>query len=154
MLLVVLGPTFSKLKGTVRHGASLHNSRLGLNAIEQYDLLGREQFLSKLGYGPSRRHFLRLDGHYYDALAILGAAAEIEHDGEIPDFLNGNNATDLPGDLRFPMLPQRVGMSDSLSATNEMIRLTLIKPIVLILAAKLGKYSWEVESSVNPNHRS
>ena len=57
-----------------------------LNAIEQYDLLGREQFLSKLGYGPSRRHFLRLDGHYYDALAILGAAAEIEHDGEIPDF--------------------------------------------------------------------
>ena len=130
-----------------------------LNAIEQYDLLGREQFLSKLGYGPSRRHFLRLDGHYYDALAILGAAAEIEHDGEIPDFSMetmqqvlssaGFTLSDAPPESwqdlieRFS-LAKRYQRNDSPHPH---------KPIVLILAVKnlleTGEYSWEVEELRN-----
>jgi 5-methylcytosine-specific restriction protein A len=43
-------------------------------AIEEFDRLGREQFLRKYGFGRARSYVLRKEGHSYDSKAIAGAA--------------------------------------------------------------------------------
>jgi hypothetical protein len=45
-----------------------------LAAIEEYDRLGRDAFLSKHGFGAAREYFLQIDGRLYDSKAILGVA--------------------------------------------------------------------------------
>ena len=45
-----------------------------LAAIKEYDRIGRESFLQKYGFGPSRRYWLVHDGNRYDSKAIVGAA--------------------------------------------------------------------------------
>ena len=45
-----------------------------LEAIAEFDRLGREQFLKKYGFGPSRRYWLVHEGKKYDSKAIVGAA--------------------------------------------------------------------------------
>lgn len=130
-----------------------------LNAIEQYELLGREQFLEKHGYGTSRRHFVRLDGGYFDALAILGAAAEFEHNGERPDFSietmrqvlssAGFTLSDSPPES-WQDLIERFSLAKRYQRNDAPHP---HKPIVLILAVKnlleTGEYSWELEELRN-----
>jgi predicted RNA-binding protein with PUA-like domain len=43
-------------------------------ALDEFDELGRDEFLKKYGFGGARRYFLRRDGRYYDSKAIVGAA--------------------------------------------------------------------------------
>ena len=43
-------------------------------AIEEFDRVGRGQFLRKYGFGSSRIYWLKRDGHEYDSKAIVGAA--------------------------------------------------------------------------------
>jgi MoxR-like ATPase len=43
-------------------------------ALDEFDDLGRDGFLSKYGFGRARRYFVRRDGNYYDSKAIAGAA--------------------------------------------------------------------------------
>jgi MoxR-like ATPase len=50
-----------------------------LQAISEFDELGREGFLSKYGYGPARGYFLEHEGRFYDSKAIVGAAVGFEH---------------------------------------------------------------------------
>jgi hypothetical protein len=45
-----------------------------LDAIAEFDRLGREAFLEKSGYGPARRCFLEYDGRLYGSKAIVGVA--------------------------------------------------------------------------------
>jgi 5-methylcytosine-specific restriction protein A len=45
-----------------------------LAAIAEFDRLGRDGFLEKYGFDPSRRYWLRYDGARYDSKAIAGAA--------------------------------------------------------------------------------
>jgi putative restriction endonuclease len=45
-----------------------------LAAIEEFDSLGREQFLSKYGFKPARSFYLVHNGKHYDSKAIVGAA--------------------------------------------------------------------------------
>ena len=45
-----------------------------LEAIAEFDRLGREQFLAKYGFGPSRRYWIVHNGQKYDSKAIIGAA--------------------------------------------------------------------------------
>ena len=45
-----------------------------LMAIAEYDQIGREAFLTKYGFRPSRAYWLMHDGRAYDSKAILGAA--------------------------------------------------------------------------------
>ncbi len=54
--------------------ADLTESAAVLRAIEEFDALGRQGFLDKYGFGPSREYFLRHDGSLYDSKAIVGAA--------------------------------------------------------------------------------
>jgi hypothetical protein len=43
-------------------------------ALDEFDLVGRESFLSKYSFGKARRYFVRRNGKYYDSKAIAGAA--------------------------------------------------------------------------------
>jgi 5-methylcytosine-specific restriction protein A len=45
-----------------------------LKAIEEFDLLGRDSFLKKYGFGKARSYVLQKDGQSYDSKAIAGAA--------------------------------------------------------------------------------
>jgi MoxR-like ATPase len=43
-------------------------------AVEEFDQIGRESFLSKYGYGQAKEYFLVIGEHQYDSKAVLGAA--------------------------------------------------------------------------------
>jgi hypothetical protein len=45
-----------------------------LRAIEEFDDLGREGFLSKYGFGTATGYFVSAGGKEYDSKAIAGAA--------------------------------------------------------------------------------
>jgi 5-methylcytosine-specific restriction protein A len=41
-------------------------------ALDEFDTVGREAFLTKYGFGRARRYFVRRAGKYYDSKAIVG----------------------------------------------------------------------------------
>jgi 5-methylcytosine-specific restriction protein A len=45
-----------------------------LKAIQEFDKIGREKFLEKYDFGPSKKFYLVHQGKHYDSKAILGAA--------------------------------------------------------------------------------
>ena len=45
-----------------------------LDAVAEFDCLGRVAFLSKYGYGAARQYFLQIDSRMYDSKAIAGVA--------------------------------------------------------------------------------
>jgi len=52
-----------------------------VQAMAEFDELGREAFLEKYGFGEAREFFLVHEGRRYDSKAILGAA----HGYALPD---------------------------------------------------------------------
>jgi hypothetical protein len=48
-------------------------------ARDEFDLLGRDAFLKKYGFGPVRSYFDTRNGKRYDSKAIVGAAVGFEH---------------------------------------------------------------------------
>jgi hypothetical protein len=48
-------------------------------AMAEFDELGRDQFLTKYGFGKSSSYFLAANGRRYDSKAIIGAAHGFEH---------------------------------------------------------------------------
>ena len=53
-----------------------------IQAINEFDSLGREAFLSKYGFGPAVAYSLVYEGNVYDSKAIVGAA----HGYDRPDL--------------------------------------------------------------------
>jgi len=51
-------------------------------AMEEYDQLGRDEFLKRYGFHPAREYLLQRDGREYDSKAIAGVA----HKFEFPDL--------------------------------------------------------------------
>jgi hypothetical protein len=49
-------------------------SRRCRRGAEEFDSLGREEFLAKYGFGEARSYFLVRDGKAYDSKAVVGAA--------------------------------------------------------------------------------
>ncbi len=45
-----------------------------LQSVAEYDRLGRDAFLHRYGFGPSRTYLLKVDGKEYDSKAVVGAA--------------------------------------------------------------------------------
>ncbi len=45
-----------------------------LQAMAEYDELGRDAFLARYGYGPARSYFVVHDGKRYDSKALAGVA--------------------------------------------------------------------------------
>lgn len=50
-----------------------------VGALDEFDALGRQEFLSKYGFGESRRYFLVYCGKDYDSKAVVGAAHTRRH---------------------------------------------------------------------------
>jgi MrcB-like, N-terminal domain len=65
------------------------------DAMNEFDRIGRDNFLQKYGFGPSRAYFVRRDGKYYDSKAIVGAAHGYQYPqkGQLRahDFSGGEN---------------------------------------------------------------
>jgi 5-methylcytosine-specific restriction protein B len=59
--------------------ADLTDRTAVLSAIAEADALGREAFLEKYGFRPSRDYFLEHEGKDYDSKAIVGAAHGFQH---------------------------------------------------------------------------
>ncbi|HEV2596449.1 MAG TPA: DUF3578 domain-containing protein [Sphingomicrobium sp.] len=45
-----------------------------LDAIDEWDELGRDAFLERYGYGPAKSYFVQQDGKLYDSKALTGVA--------------------------------------------------------------------------------
>jgi 5-methylcytosine-specific restriction protein B len=73
----------------------LTESTAVLKAIAEADVLGRQGFLDKYGFRPSREYFLQHNGSLYDSKAIVGAAYGYQHPAEGPlkpsDFSGGES---------------------------------------------------------------
>jgi hypothetical protein len=63
-----------------------------LQALDEFDQLGREKFLSKYGFNRARSYFLVRDGRGYDSKAVAGAAHGYQH-----PRLGALRAADLSG---------------------------------------------------------
>jgi hypothetical protein len=59
--------------------ANLTSPDAVIAALNEFDKIGREQFLSKYGFRKARAYFLIRDGHAYDSKAVAGAAHGYEH---------------------------------------------------------------------------
>ena len=67
-----------------------------LAALDEFDEIGREAFLSRYGFGRGRAYFVRRDGQLYDSKAIVGAAVGFEHPDRGPmasSEFSGGDAT-------------------------------------------------------------
>jgi 5-methylcytosine-specific restriction protein B len=73
--------------------AQLTDREAVIKAVREYNELGREGFLSKYGFGPSRRYVLIQDDAEYDSKAIAGAAHGYQFPEQGPlrnaDFVGG-----------------------------------------------------------------
>lgn len=74
--------------------AELTSRAAVLEAIHEFDRIGREAFLRRYGFGEARDYFLRHDERLYDSKAIAGAAFGYQHAGRGPlksaDFSGGD----------------------------------------------------------------
>lgn len=67
----------------------------GVNAaLDEWDSIGREQFLQKYGANPARKFFIRRQGRRYDAIAVLFAALRAQ------SGFTAISLRDLPADAR------------------------------------------------------
>ena len=84
--------------GTTVVGLSDLSDRIAvLQAMAEYDELGREAFLSRYEYGPARSYFLVHDGKRHDSTAIAGVAVGKQFPGSGPlasSDLSGGEATE------------------------------------------------------------
>jgi|GEM_PF-3387459 len=55
-----------------------------LQAIKEFDQLGREQFLETHNFGKANKYMLEYKGRYYDSKAIIGVAYKYAVDGALP----------------------------------------------------------------------
>ncbi len=79
-----------------------------LNAIQEYDRLGPEPFLSEHGFGPSRSYALIWDQRHYPHKAILGTAYALATGQRLSsgDFERGKSgAVRVLGKLGFTIEP-------------------------------------------------
>lgn len=62
-------------------------------AVNEFDLIGREAFLARYGFSKARRFFLEVDGKLYDSKAVIGAAHGYQYPNRGPlvydDFSGG-----------------------------------------------------------------
>lgn len=66
------------------------------SAVAEYDQLGRDAYLAKYGFEPSRRYFLEAAGRQYDSKAIIGAAYGYQYPDRgplTPSDFSGGEAT-------------------------------------------------------------
>lgn len=68
-----------------------------LDAIDEFEVVGRDAFLSKYGFGPARTYVIEYTGKRYDSKAILGAAHGYQHGSPLGSHeFSGGDATVKP----------------------------------------------------------
>ena len=74
----------------------LHKAESVEQAMEEFERLGRNQFLESYGFGQARDYFLEWSGRHYDSKAIAGVAYGIENPAIGPlrrDQFSGGKST-------------------------------------------------------------
>lgn len=100
--------------------------RMGvLRAIEEFDLLGRDAFLQKHGFGRSQAYYLRHGGKLYDSKAIVGVAhgySESDRGPLLATQFSGGEPTvahtlrGLGFEVQMPAVPPAAAATDNVSA--------------------------------------
>jgi 5-methylcytosine-specific restriction enzyme A len=75
-----------------------------LEAVAEFDRIGRKSFLTKVGFRPAKNYYIDIDGQLYDARAIVGYAHGVSGDRPWPasDFSSGDKTVaDLLRSLDF-----------------------------------------------------
>jgi MoxR-like ATPase/predicted RNA-binding protein with PUA-like domain len=104
-------------------------------AMDEYDALGRNAFLAKYRFGPSRRYLVLRDGRSYDSKAIAGAAVGFEHPQRGPltseEFTGGESGAKgklealgfevvaMDGEAPIPALPLRDALEQALQTQRD-----------------------------------
>ena len=89
-------------------------------AIQEFDSLGRDRFLTKYKFGRARNYFLVRHGKHYDSKAVVGAAHGFQFgDPLLPKDFSGGKATVRPKleSLGYRVVAQQV--DDASSALPE-----------------------------------
>ena len=76
--------------------ADLTSREAVLAAMAEFDEIGREAFLAKYGFEPSRAYFVSHEGHRYDSKPLAAAAFgyQFADEGPLPnEFSGGVSAT-------------------------------------------------------------
>lgn len=105
------------------------------SALDEFDNLGREQFLDRYGFGRARRYFVKRNGQYYDSKAIAGAAFGFQHPERGPmaatEFAGGEHGAKArleelgfevvarPGLAAADTLPLREALDTALQAQRD-----------------------------------
>ncbi len=69
--------------------ADLTSREAVIEAVREYDELGRDAFLKKYGFGPSKRYYIEVNGQRYESKAIAGVAFGKQHPEQ--GFLSHND---------------------------------------------------------------
>lgn len=106
--------------------SDLTSSRAIDQALDEFDRIGREEFLEKYGFGRAREYFLRRGTVLYDSKAIVGAAFGFQHPDKGPlsarDFSGGQATVQAKlEELGFEMLVVRAISTDQAGETGASI---------------------------------
>jgi 5-methylcytosine-specific restriction protein B len=112
--------------------ADLTEPNAVLKAIEEADALGRQSFLDKYGFSPSRGYLLRHDGRLYDSKAIIGAAHGYQHPERGPlkstDFSGGEQTVQRKLEqLGFAVEARTAKETVDLASLNEGLEAALLQ---------------------------
>ena len=110
-------------------------------ALDEFDALGREAFLTKYGFGRARRYFVRRDGKYYDSKAIAGASVGFERpdrgSADDDEFSGGEHGAKAKlEELGFDVVPR-----PALAAADT---LPLRDALAAALSAQQTRAAWRV----------
>ncbi len=67
-----------------------------LDAIIEFDEIGREAFLAKYGFAGARSYFINYDGKLYDTKPVVAAAHGYQFGDPLPNSFSGGEATMVP----------------------------------------------------------
>jgi MoxR-like ATPase/predicted RNA-binding protein with PUA-like domain len=85
-----------------------------LKTLAEFDRLGREPFLTRYGFGPSKRYFLEHDGKRYDSKAVAGVAYGYEYPDREP-LTNDRFSGGVPVRNKLERLGFTVAVDDSVA---------------------------------------
>lgn len=121
-----------------------------LEAIAEFDKLGRDEFLSRYGFAPARGYFVILDGKRYDSKAIAGVAHLYQHGVQLEasNFTGGDKTVaarleDLGFEVERPygrppwMLDELMMALDLYLRTHEQMSYRPSSPTVVALSGEL-----------------
>src|ERR1700760_1126429 len=114
-----------------------------LAAIAEFDEIGREAFLARYGFGPSRDYIVPWEGRAYDSKALVGGAYAHQFPGDQPlaseDFSGGDETRRVLERLGFPVV-SRADMSFEQTTADAPIKPGIERILHEYAEARLGPF--------------